>query len=129
MPRPANEGRGSFWSLAPGSEKEIFKRLLRQQSFSNTAAASAPSSSSTKQVYSRISSSLSSPTGPITLATPTLKTKKVATVGTQTYPCSSIHYDASQSPLLSPSSPLIHTPSPSPSPPLVKCSKTANNLS
>jgi len=30
VPRPANEGRGSWWELEAGAEKGIFKRLLRQ---------------------------------------------------------------------------------------------------
>merc|ERR1719412_2327947 len=92
VPRPANEGRGSFWSLAPDTEKDIFKRLLRQQSLSNVAPTSSP-----RNVYNRISST--SPT-PITLSVPSSKPKQLATVATQTYPAS-VHFDVSQSPLLS----------------------------
>ena len=106
VPRPANEGRGSFWSLAPDSEKDIFKRLLRQQNLSTIS-----STSTSRNIYHRISSS---PT-PITLSVPSSKPKQLCTVATQTYPAS-VHFDVSQSSLLSPS---VSTPSPSPSPPLV----------
>ena len=108
VPRPANEGRGSFWSLAPDSEKDIFKRLLRQQTLSHVTTA--PSS---RNIYNRISAS--SPT-PITLSMPSSKPKQMATVATQTYPAS-VHFDVSQSPLLSSS--VSTSPPPSPSPPLV----------
>jgi len=106
VPRPANEGRGSFWSLAPDSEKDIFKRLLRQQNLSSIST----TSTTPRTMYNRISSS---PT-PITLSVPSSKPKQLCTVGTQTYPAS-VHFDVSQSSLLSPS---VSTPSPSPSPPL-----------
>jgi len=105
VPRPANEGRGSFWSLAPDSEKDIFKRLLRQQNLSTIST-----TSTSRNIYNRISSS---PT-PITLSVPSSKPKQLCTVATQTYPAS-VHFDVSQSSLLSPS---VSTPSPSPSPPL-----------
>jgi len=109
VPRPANEGRGSFWSLAPDSEKDIFKRLLRQQTLSNI---NSNSPSSSRNIYNRISSS--SPLTPITLSVPSSKPKQLATVATQTYPAS-VHFDVSESPLLASS---VSPPSPSPSPPL-----------
>lgn len=45
VPRPANEGRGSWWELEAGAEKGIFKRLLRQHYMYKVALDTAKGSS------------------------------------------------------------------------------------
>jgi len=51
VPRPANEGRGSYWELETGAEKAIFKRLLRQHYMYKVALDAKTSSVSSSSVH------------------------------------------------------------------------------
>jgi len=78
VPRPANEGRGSWWELEAGAEKGIFKRLLRQHYMYKVAL-------DTKQQSYGVSSS-SSMTNTTTTTTSQSKLPEAAVVRTASPP-------------------------------------------
>ena len=63
VPRPANEGRGSYWELEVGAEKAIFKRLLRQH-YMYKVALDAKMSINRRQKPSKLPLSTKPPTKP-----------------------------------------------------------------